>query len=314
VNENAKGVAAKQNRLGVARKVPDFNMWRAKSKKARDQTKKTRLFHVIFFIFEVFLFCGSILVLLILADKVVHVGLSFCEFHLIHTFTGVPVEEGLASEHRCELLSNALEHALDGSGVSEEGDGHLQSLWRDVAHGGLDVIWDPLDKVRAVLVLDVQHLLIDFLGGHAASEHGGRGQVSAVAWVRSAHHVLCVEHLLGELWDGKSTVLLRPTGSQRSKSSHEEVETWEWDQVDCEFSEVGVQLTWESEAASDARHSCGDEVVEVTVGWGGEFQGSEANIIKSFVIDNHNFVSVFNELMDGEGCVVRLDDGVGDLW
>jgi hypothetical protein len=29
------------------------------------------------------------------------------------------------------------------------------------------------------------------------------------------------------------------------------METWEWDQVDCELSEIRVELTWESEAAGD---------------------------------------------------------------
>ena len=29
------------------------------------------------------------------------------------------------------------------------------------------------------------------------------------------------------------------------------METWEWDQVDSELSEIGVELTWESEAAGD---------------------------------------------------------------
>jgi len=224
------------------------------------------------------------------------------------------VEEGLSSEHRGELFSNTLEHILDGGGVSKEGDGHLQSLWWNIAHGGFDVIWDPFDEVGAVLVLDVKHLLIDFFRGHASSEHGGSGQVSAVARIGSAHHVLSVEHLLGKLWDGKSTVLLGTARSQRSESSHEEVETWEWDEVDGEFSEVGVQLTRESEAASDARHSSGDEVVQVTVGWRGKLQGSEANVIQSFVINDHNFISIFDELVDGEGGVVWLDDGVGDLW
>jgi len=38
-------------------------------------------------------------------------------------------------------------------------------------------------------------------------------------------------------------------------------------------------------------------MVEITVSWGGEFQGSEANVIKSFIIDAHDFVSIFNKLM-----------------
>merc|ERR1712070_741042 len=45
-----------------------------------------------------------VLVLLVLRDEVVHVGLCLGELHFVHTLTGVPVEEGLATEHRCELL------------------------------------------------------------------------------------------------------------------------------------------------------------------------------------------------------------------
>jgi hypothetical protein len=54
-------------------------------------------------------------------------------------------------------------------------------------------------------------------------------------------------------------------------------------------------------------------VIQVTVGWGGELKSSEANIIKSFVIDAHNFISIFNKLMDWQSGIVWLYDGVGDL-
>ena len=50
----------------------------------------------------------------------------------------------LSPEHGGKLLGNPLEELLDGGGVTDEGGGHLKTPWRDVAHRGLDVVWDPL--------------------------------------------------------------------------------------------------------------------------------------------------------------------------
>jgi len=69
--------------------------------------------------------------------------------------------------------------------------------------------------------------------------------------VSGAHHVLGIEHLLSEFWDGQGSVLLRSSGGQWGESDHEEMETGEGDQVDGQLSKVRVQLTWETEAAGD---------------------------------------------------------------
>ena len=88
----------------------------------------------------------------------------------------------------------------------------------------------------------------------------------------------------------------------------------EWNQVHSELSEIGVQLSWESEAAGNTGESGRDEMVKITVGWGGELEGSEADIVESFVINAHNLISVLNKLMDGESGVVWLNNGIRDLW
>ena len=95
--------------------------------------------------------------------------------------------------------------------------------------------------------MDVKHLLIDLFGGHAATEEGGDSEVATVSRVVGAHHVLGVEHLLGELGDGEGSVDLGSSGGEWGETNHEEMESWERNKVNSEFSEIGVELTWESD-------------------------------------------------------------------
>merc|ERR1719219_2099844 len=131
-------------------------------------------------VIELLIIHGGFLVLLVLGDKIVHVGLGLSELHLVHALTSVPMQESLAPEHSSELLRDSLEELLDGGGVADEGCGHLETSGRDVADSGLDVVGDPLHEVGAVLVLDVQHLLVNLLHGHAATENSSNCEVSAV--------------------------------------------------------------------------------------------------------------------------------------
>ena len=96
---------------------------------------------------------------------------------------------------------------------------------------------------------------------------------------------LASKALLGELGHGEGAVLLRAAGGERGEADDEEVEAGEGDHVDGELAEVAVELAREAEGAGGARHGGGDEVVEVTVGRGGELEGAEADVVQGLVVE-----------------------------
>jgi hypothetical protein len=91
------------------------------------------------------------------------------------------------------------------------------------------------------------------------------------------------------------------------------MQSGERDHVDGQFSQIRVELTRESETGRDTGHDDRNEVVEVTVGRLVELEGSEANVVQRLVVDTERLVGVLDQLVDREGGVVRLDDGVRDL-
>jgi hypothetical protein len=145
-------------------------------------------------------------------------------------------------------------------------------------------------------------------------QDSGAGEVATVAEVGSSHHVLWVVHLLGQLWDGDGTEGVGATGGERSESNHEEVETWERNHVDSQLAKIRVELTWETKTGGDTGHDGRDQVVEVTVGWVVELQGSHADVVESLVVDTEGLIRVLDQLVNGKGGVVWLDNGVGNLW
>ena len=131
-----------------------------------------------------------------------------------------------------------------------------------------------------------------------------------MSWIAGRHHVLGVEHLLCELWDCQGSVLLASSGCQGSEPWHEEMETWEWHHVDCQFPEISIELTRESETGCHSGHSGGDEMVQIAVCWCGQFQRSEADVVQSLVVDTVGLICVLNKLMDRQGGVVGLNNRV----
>ena len=116
--------------------------------------------------------------------------------------------------------------------------------------------------------------------------------------ITGRHHVLGIEHLLREFRNGESPVLLASAGSERGESRHEEVETRKRNHVHSQLPEIRIQLTGESETSCDTGHCEGDKVVQVSVSWVRELQGSEANVVEGLIVNAVGLIGILNELVD----------------
>ena len=63
-----------------------------------------------------------------------------------------------------------------------------------------------------------------------------------MSWITCRHHVLVVEHLLSQLVHSQGAVLLVVATGQRREAWDEEMKAREWNHINSQLSEIGVQL------------------------------------------------------------------------
>ena len=84
--------------------------------------------------------------------------------------------------------------------------------------------------------------------------------------------------------------------------------------VDSQFPQISIELTREAEAGGHPTHGGWDKVVEVTIGGRGKLQRAEADVVQGLIINAVGLICVLNQLVDGEGGIVRLHHCVRHLW
>jgi len=92
------------------------------------------------------------------------------------------------------------------------------------------------------------------------------------------------------------------------------MDSWIWDQVSLEFSNINVKGTIESEGGSEGGDNLSDKSVQVGVGWSLDIEVSSADIINGLVIEDDGNIGVLEEGVGGQDGVVWLNNGGGDLW
>lgn len=69
-------------------------------------------------------------------------------------------------------------------------------------------------------------------------------------------------------------------------------------------------LSGEAQAGGNAAHGGRNQVVEISIGGVGQPEGTEADIVESFVVHAEGLARILHQMMHGQGAVVRLNHRV----
>jgi hypothetical protein len=86
------------------------------------------------------------------------------------------------------------------------------------------------------------------------------------------------------------------------------VDSWIWDQVGLELSNIDIQGSVESQRSSQRRDNLGNKSIKVSMGWSFDIQVSSADIINGLIVQHDGNVSVLQKGVSGQDGIVRLNN------
>jgi len=231
------------------------------------------------------------------------------------------MDEGSLGVHKIELMIKSGEDLGNGGGVGNHADGShdlgkvttWNNGWWLVVDTALETGWAPIDELDGSLGLDGGDGGVDVLRDDVTSVHKAAGHVLSVSWVTLDHHGGWLEDGVGDLGNGELLVVGLLGGDNWSIRRKHEMDSWVWDQVSLEFSDIDVEGTIESQRGSQRRDSLGDQSVQVGVGWSLNVELSSADIVDSFIVEHDGDISVLQKGMGRQNGVVWLNNSGGNL-
>jgi len=276
------------------------------------------LSEVLFLAFTFSGFGTNLFVILLKGGKIL-AGLG--EFTFLHTLTDIPMDESSLSVHEIKLVINTGKGLGNSSGVGNHAYSSLDTgkiaTWNNgrwlVVDTALETGWTPVNELNSSLGLDGGNSRVDILRDDIASKHHAASHELTVTWVTLGKHVGWLEHSVGDLSNGKLLVVSLLSRDDRSIRGKHEVNSWVWDKIGLELSNIDVKGTIETKGSSKRRNNLTNKSVKIGVGWSFNIKGSSAHIIEGLVIQTESTVSVLEKGMGRKYVVVWLDDGSRDL-
>merc|ERR1719335_256023 len=246
---------------------------------------------------------------------------GFGELALFHAYADIPVHKSALAVHQVELMVDAGEHLCYRRRVADHAasthDFGQITTWyngrRLVVDAALEARWRPINELDGAFCFDCGHRRIHILWHHVAAIHHAASHVLAMARVAFHEHGGGLEDGHRDLCNGELFVIRFLCGDNRRVARKHEVDARVRHQIRLELRDIDIQRAIETQRSCKRRDDLAQEAVQVRVRGPLDVQIAPTNIVKRFVVVHDGNVSVLQQGVNTQHCVVWLNDGSGYL-
>jgi len=167
----------------------------------------------------------------------------------------------------------------------------------------------PINKLNSPLSLDGGNSSIDILGNNITTVHQAASHVLPVSGITLSHHAGRLKHGIGDLGHGQLLVVGLGSRDNRSIGREHEMDARVRNKVGLELSDIDIDGAIEPEGGGQGRNDLGDEAVQVGIGGSLDVEGSPADVVDGFIVQQDSHVGVLQEGVGGENTVVGFNNG-----
>ena len=186
--------------------------------------------------------------------------------------------------------------------------------WWLIVDSAFESSWAPVDELDSSLGLNGCNSGVNIFWYDISSIHETASHVFTVSWIALSHHRSWLESWVGDLSNWELFMICFFSWDDWWVWWKHKVDSWIWDQVGLELSNINVKSTIESERSSQWWDNLSNKSIQVSVGWSFNIEISSADIIDGFVIKHNGNISVLKKGVSRKNWVVWLNDCSWNLW
>jgi len=168
--------------------------------------------------------------------------------------------------HKIEFMINSGENFSDGSRVGDHAySSHNFSeittwddCWRLIVNTTFETSWAPINELDGSFGFDGGNGSVDIFWDNITSVHHTTGHVFSVSWVTFGHHWSWFKSGVGDFSNRKLFMISFFSGDDWSVRWKHEMDSWIWDEIGLEFSDINIKGTIKSEGGSKWWDNLGD--------------------------------------------------------